>query len=286
MTSADLHSPIASRVRASGTSFYWPMKLQRTPQRQALYAIYAYCRVLDDIADRSGPIESKQHDLKSWREHIERIYAGDVIDGAEPDFFALALADIIRRFDLPRAPFEALIDGMEADVNGPIVAPEWSALQRYCAQVAGSVGELCLGVWNWHGPLAVQFARSTGEALQLTNILRDLSEDAANGRLYLPKEALSEAGINAQTPADVLAHANISAACAFVVNHVEECYQNASSLWRQSRHKNARPAWMMLCLYHALLRKIVKNGFGPDHPRIRLSTPERIYHLFVAYLKS
>ena len=286
MTLEEIHSQVAAHVRQSGTSFYWPMKLQHSSQRQALYAIYAYCRVLDDIADRPGPKEKKQHDLKSWREDIRKIYARDDSESAKSDFLVPALADIIWRFDLPKAPFDALIDGMEADINGPIVAPGWSTLQGYCGQVAGSVGELCLTVWNWRGPQAEEFARATGEALQLTNILRDLSEDAANGRLYLPAEALQSAGIQSQSPQDVLSHPNISEACTYVVKRVEDCYQNAISIWHQSHPKDARPAWMMLCLYRALFLKVVRNGFGPDRRRIRLSVPERIFHLFTAYLKS
>ena len=262
------------------------MKLQSPPQRHALYAIYAYCRVLDDIADRPGPIEEKRHVLTSWRELIEKIYARDCINSARSDFLVQALADIIQRFDLPRGPFDALIDGMEADLNGPIVAPEWSTLQEYCAQVAGSVGELCLAVWNWRGPQANEFARTTGEALQLTNILRDLREDAGSGRLYLPLEALQQAEISDQSPTDVLSHPNISVACAHVVTHVEDLYQNASSIWQQSHAKSAQPAWMMLCLYRDLFHKIVKHGFDLNRSRIRLSVPERVYSLFKAYLNS
>ena len=173
---------------------------------------------------------------------------------------------------------------MKADVNGPFVAPEWTELQIYCGQVAGSVGDLCLCVWGWRDPIAQDFAHATGEAMQLTNILRDLQEDVANGPLYLPKEALTEAEIHSRVPLEVLSHQNLIRACAHVADHAERKYRQARTLWHTVKHKEATPAWVMLCLYQALLRKVIKSNYRPNGPRIRLSVFGRAYHLTHAYL--
>ena len=284
MTRDDMHNAVAAQVRAAGTSFYWPMQFQRRAHREALFAIYTYCHVLDDIADRPGSAEIKRSDLESWRKQIDRLFSKVPIEETSKDPLTNVLADAISRFNLPQAPFKAIIDGMERDLNGPVIAPDWSSLQTYCGQVAGAVGDLCLAVWGWRGTNADQFANTTGEALQLTNILRDLKEDTEQGRLYLPEEALMKAEIETRVPLDVLTHPNLDLACEPVVQRAQQCFTNARALWATANTKTARPAWVMLLIYEALFGKVRRNGFGPERSRARLSQAEKLFHLLRAYV--
>lgn len=279
----DAHKTVAQQVRAARTSFYWPMLLQSRAQRRALFAIYDYCRTLDDIADDPGPTPQKHKALDLWRERVTRGLAAPRSGLAETPL-QVALADVVATFDLPTTPFLALIDGMEADINGPLIAPPWTALETYCAQVAGAVGDLCLAVWGWRGEQANAFAKATGEALQLTNILRDVNDDALNGRLYLPREALAAAGLSEQSPIDVFNSAELSAALQPVFERAQQRFDEARALWPKTAPSSLRPAWVMLALYHALYRKVAETGVGPDKPRARLSRLEKTLHLTRAYV--
>lgn len=258
------------------------MLLQARPQRRALFAIYDYCRTLDDIADDPGPISQKQIALDLWRERVTRGLQNGIADTP----LQVALADIVTLFDLPSAPFLALIDGMEADINGPIVAPNWRELETYCAQVAGAVGDLCLCVWGWRGEDANAFAKATGEALQLTNILRDVKDDALIGRLYLPSEPLAASELAGHTPIDVLNSTELPAALQPVIERAKQRFDDAHALWPKNAHSSLRPARVILELYQALFRKVVKSGVGPDKPRVHLNRAEKIRHLATAYLSA
>jgi phytoene/squalene synthetase len=286
MTKDDAHAAIARQVRAARSSFYWPMQLQSKPQREALFAIYAYARTLDDIADGHGSVVEKLQKLSQWREHISDCFSGKTGASGSDQPLILGLTEIIQKFTLPQAPFLALITGMETDVNGPVVAPLWSELEQYCAQVAGAVGELCLCVWGWRGTDASAFATATGEALQLTNILRDVEEDAANSRLYLPREALTQAGIKSCAPLIVVNDPGFRHACEPVISRAKQRFSEAQALWPEKAEKSLRPAWIMLRLYEALFNKILIIGLGPDKPRARLSKMEKVFHLCAGYLRA
>jgi len=179
-------------VAGSGTSFYWGMRLLPPPKREAMFAIYAFCREVDDIADSDAPPDTKQGLLAGWRAEIEALYAGRP---SRPT--SLALAVPIERFDLPRAEFDAMIDGMEMDATAALRAPPMAQLERYCRCVAGAVGVLSVHVFGARAPDRVAGAVALGEALQLTNILRDVAEDALRGRVYLPEEDLKRFGVSA-----------------------------------------------------------------------------------------
>ena len=178
-------------VAASGSSFYWSMRLLPRAKRDAMYAIYAFCREVDDIADGAASPAAKLAELDGWRVEIAALFAGRP---SRPTTRALALP--VSRFALPRAEFDAMIDGMEMDAGERMRAPSLAELERYCRCVAGAVGLLSVHVFGTRGPQLEQGALALGEALQLTNILRDLAEDAGRGRLYLPRELLDRHGIS------------------------------------------------------------------------------------------
>jgi presqualene diphosphate synthase len=285
MNATEAHSQIAHDVRSAKSSFYWPMLLQAKAKREALFAIYALARVLDDIADGPAPQDEKRRALDTWRTWIASCFEHDIVPETG-DPLRIGLHDIMKKYALPLEPFDALIVGMEADVNGPIVAPTWIELEEYCGQVAGAVGELCLVIWGWQGEGAKAFAAATGDALQLTNILRDIREDATIGRLYLPEEALVSAGVTGRQPFDVVNDSNLSTACDLVIERAKTRFQEAEALWPHHANRDLRPAWVMLKLYKALFEKVEAAGFAPSGPRARLTRLEKISHLTTAYLNT
>lgn len=284
MRAVDAHTCIAQDVRSAKSSFYWPMLFQTREKREALFAIYAFARVLDDIADGHQTGNEKRQALEDWRLWLTSCFT----DGAAPPNnntpLKVGLYDVMERHTLPLEPFLALICGMEADVNRPIIAPTWAELEVYCGQVAGAVGLLCLAIWGWTGDEANAFDTATGEALQLTNILRDISDDARIGRLYIPDEALQQANVIQREPDTILSDPNFAQAYAIVSDRAALRFDQARNLWPTGTSKALKPAWVMLRTYEALFRKVQKTGFTLHTPRTRLSSIEKVFHLTAAYL--
>ncbi len=176
-------------TRASGSSFYAGMRILPRAQREAMFEIYSFCRAVDDIADDPGPRAPRQAALDQWRSDIAAIYAGS------PPPQLAGLAQAVRGFDLAQDDFLAVIAGMEMDVVADIRAPDRVTLDLYCDRVACAVGRLSVRVFGMARAPGIALAHHLGRALQLTNILRDIDEDAGLGRLYLPREELQAAGI-------------------------------------------------------------------------------------------
>lgn len=255
-------SALVARVRQEGTSFYWAIRLLPAERREAMAALYLFCRAVDDIADEPAPEPSKRLALAAWRGWAEG--AAPCPDPALSD----ALADARRRYALPTEPFLAIIDGVAMDLPPGVVAPSRETLRHYCAGVAGAVGLLTVRIFGaTPGPAVDAFALTTGEALQFTNILRDLSADAALGRLYLPRETLEDAGVPAGPPAAALAHGGLAAACDAFAAEAEARYAAALVQVRAlppADRRALRPAVVMLALYRALLSRLRRRGWGPE----------------------
>jgi len=172
----------AIEQKVSGSSFYAGMRILPKAERSAMFAIYGFCRAVDDIVDEPGgePAERKV-ELDAWRSDVEHLYAGEA-----PGKMGFLAADI-RRFGLAKADFLAVIDGMQMDLDQDIRAPDAAMLDLYCDRVASAVGRLSVKVFGMDEAPGLELAHHLGRALQLTNILRDLDEDASIGRLYLPR---------------------------------------------------------------------------------------------------
>ena len=247
-------------VRRAGTSFYWAMRFLPRPKREAMFALYAYCRDVDDIADEPAPEADKLARLDGWRRMLDQLYDGQ----APADPVAAALAGPIVRYLLPRDPFDEILRGMETDATGPVRAPTMAELETYCARVAGAVGLQSVRIFGCADPRADDYAQATGRALQLTNILRDLAEDAEDGRLYLPVEALDAAGIEAREPRAVLAHPALGRACAYVAGRAAQSYREAEQLRAAMRPADARalrPAAIMTAVYRTLFDRMAARGW-------------------------
>lgn len=256
---------------SGGSSFYWAMRLLPGERRRAMFALYAYCRMLDDIADGGAPVDTRRARLAVARGAVATLFETGI--ALEPTL--AALAPFIRRFELPRGELEALIDGMAMDVDGPIVAPSLPQLRLYCRRVAGAVGLLAVRVFGRSD--AESIALPLGEALQFTNILRDVAEDARLGRLYLPTEALHAAGILVHTPKAVLSHPALPKACALLAGLAEDTFQTAEAELSRLGGTGLFPARVMMATYRRQLARLIRSGWKtPDHPP-RLGGTERLW---------
>jgi phytoene synthase len=257
--SADIatREEIRAQVRAAGTSFYWAMRLLPVERRDAMFAVYAYCRIIDDIADSDEPVAKKLAALGEWRGQVSSIW-----DGVPRLPLARLLAGLAAKYRLRREDFLALIDGMEMDVRAPIVRPSLETLDLYCDRVASAVGRLSVRIFGDDGAAADRVAYSLGRALQLTNILRDLVEDAQRGRLYLPDELLARAGIDTAVPALVLASPTVAAVCEEVARMTDARFAEASRAMAECRPGAMRPAAVMAGVYRASLERLRRRGWA------------------------
>ena len=240
----------------SGTSFFWAMRLLEPARRDAMFAIYAFCREVDDIADEGGTAEAKRRGLADWRREIDRLYAG-----APTRPTTRALLRPVAEYGLLREDFLAVIDGMEMDALSDMRAPSLAELELYCARVAGAVGLLSVRAFGDRSETARKLALAEGKALQLTNILRDLAEDAGRGRLYLPRELLDKHGIAASDPAAVLAHPSLGKACDDLAAIARASYDEARAWLAQLDRRTMRPAIIMLEVYSRALAALVARGW-------------------------
>jgi phytoene synthase len=253
--------------RASGSSFYTAMRIMPRAQREAMFEIYSFCRKVDDIADDGGPRDQRLDQLRLWRSDIDALYKGSAVSRAK------SLAAPVKAFKLRREDFQAVIDGMEMDVVADIRAPDWAKLDAYCDRVASAVGRLCVRVFGMEEKAGIALAYHLGRALQLTNILRDIDEDAAIGRLYLPREALQAANILTNDPAAVLAHPRLGEACAEVVARAQGHFAEADRIMNKCARKSVRAPRIMRVAYGAILKALVKRGWAAPRAPVKVSKP-------------
>jgi presqualene diphosphate synthase len=258
-------------ARASGSSFYAGMRILPRAQREAMFEIYSFCRAVDDIADDPGPREPRREQLARWRADIDAVYRG----AAPPQFGGLAQA--VRTFDLQRDDFIAIIDGMEMDVIADIRAPDRATLDLYCDRVACAVGRLSVRVFGMEREAGLALAHHLGRALQLTNILRDLDEDASLGRLYLPREALHAVGIEATDPTTVIANPAVAGACATIVALAKSEFAAANATMKKSPRRVVRAPRIMGEAYWLILQLLVARGFAPPRAAIRLPRAKLLF---------
>ncbi|MDH3659464.1 MAG: presqualene diphosphate synthase HpnD [Alphaproteobacteria bacterium] len=258
-------------VERSGTSFYWGMRLLPRPKREAMFAIYAFCREVDDLADGVMSSADKLGALDGWRGEIEALYRGCP---SRPT--AIALLEPVKRFDLPKAEFDLMIDGMAMDARDGKAPPTMVELERYCRAVAGTVGLLSMSVFGQRGRELDRGALALAEALQLTNILRDLHEDAERGRLYLPKELLSQYGIAEADPRDAIRHPELKGVCRALASRAGKAFALAERLLAKGDRRALRPALIMMRIYRRLLDRLIERDWREPKKRVRLGRLERL----------
>jgi len=271
---AALADLIEAKVKASGTSFYWGMRVLEKPRRQAMYAVYAFCREVDDIADEDGipPLERIRR-LDAWRDEVARIYEG----GANHPV-AVALTGVAKTYGIRAEDLLAVIDGMAMDAEAAVTRPSMAVLDLYIDRVACAVGRLSVRVFGPYTPECDLVAASLGRALQLTNILRDVEEDTGLGRLYLPDELLSNYGIQGDDPQAVLAHPALPLVLRDLAQMARRHFAEAD--WHMARCPRAtmRPSRLMRSTYRAILDRLEANDWRMVGQRVRLPVPLKLWY--------
>lgn len=248
------------------------MRLLPAKKRRAAFAVYAFCRAADDAVDGDAPPDARRAELAALRAGVAAIFNGTDVDSP----LARATAD----FALPRDALDAVLDGMETDAAGPVVAPDAAALETYCARVAGAVGRLLVRIFAAdRRPVDDRFALILGEALQLTNILRDAAEDAAMGRLYVPREFLAAHGVPADAdPETATAHPGFGPACALLAERAAARYREAAALLPQVGRRRMWAATAMMTVYRRILdrtrARAAARGWAAAGPKPRLGKTE------------
>jgi phytoene synthase len=250
---------------ASGSSFYAAMRILPAEQRQAMFQIYSFCRKVDDIADSNGPRDERLAALQQWRDDVDALYRG------QPPARLADYVGSVRRFDLQRADFLAIVDGMEMDVPQDIRAPDLATLDLYCDRVASAVGRLSVRVFGLPEGDGIELAHHLGRALQLTNILRDIDEDAGLGRLYLPREWLHEAGIAETDPIKVAADPRVPKVCAPLVERARMHFSKSDEIMARNARRVVRAPRIMSKYYGSILHRLIARGFAPPRDSVRVS---------------
>jgi phytoene synthase len=265
MQSAELETaapPAGDELPARKSSFYLGMRILPPRQREAMYAVYAFCREVDDIADGDGTRENRRVALNSWRHSIEALYDGAV------DAHTRLLAEPVQRFDLQKNDFLAVIDGMEMDVERDIQAPDRATFDLYCDRVAVAVGLLSVRIFELPAESGVTLAHHLGRALQMTNILRDLDEDLGIGRLYLPRENLAQAGIAATDPIEILAHPALNGLCLHLATEARAHFVAAHAVMDALPRKLVKAPRLMAAAYGSVLDDLIAAGWNAPRRRV------------------
>ncbi len=265
-------APDAAASGASGSSFYAGMRVLPKPERAAMYAVYGFCRIVDDIADdlQDGRA-SRRTELDAWRADLESLYAGG------PPGRAGFLVEAVKRFGLRKADFLAVVDGMQMDVDQDIRAPSEQMLDLYIDRVASAVGRLSVRVFGMDEAPGLELAHHLGRALQLTNILRDFDEDAAIGRLYLPREVLDRAGIPGDDPTSVVAHGHIDQAARQLLERARTHYAAADRVLRALPRGRLLAPRLMSAVYGRTLDRTAAVGWTPPRTRVKLGKGELLW---------
>jgi phytoene synthase len=262
----------ARLTRQSGTSFYYAFRILPVRKRRAIYALYSFCRTVDDCVDE--PDGEKEEGLRRWAEEVGRCYAGRPSTELGRD-----LAEALFEFPIPRGCFEDIIAGCRMDLTTTRY-PTFAHLRVYCERVASAVGLAAIEIFEYTDPRTRKYAVELGVALQLTNILRDVTADAARGRIYLPQQDLArfevtEAALLAATESGV-APAEVRTLLAFQAARARTHYDLARNLLPAADRKAMTPAEIMGAVYSALLEEIVRRGY-PLRGRLRLSRPRKAW---------
>ena len=263
LTSAPGGAPAVVKVVRS--SFYAALRILPADQREAMFQVYNFCRAVDDIADGGGPRAVKLAELARWRADLASFYAGHGVSAR-----VAGLAGPIEHFGLAQEDFDAVIDGMVMDAEADIRAPDWSMLDLYCDRVASAVGRHCVRIFRVPEEQGGPLAHHLGRALQLTNILRDLDEDAALGRLYVPRTLLAGAGITETEPLRVMLHPNIAVACIELVARARNHFAEAAQIMDVCPRATVRSPRLMASVYRRILDELAAQGFVAPRRRVRL----------------
>jgi len=271
----------ARLTRQSGTSFYYAFRILPEEKRRAIFALYSFCRVVDDCVDE--PDGEGEAGLRRWMEEARRAHAG----GAETEI-GRDLAEAVARFPIPRACFEDIVEGCRMDLAIRRY-PTFADLRVYCERVASAVGLASIEIFGYTNPQTRRYAVELGVALQLTNILRDVAADAARGRLYVPLEDLDRFRVAEEQilrPSPGPPSAQLRLLLAYQAERAREHYEAAAKLLPPEDRRAMASAEMMAAVYRRILDELTRRGYPIQGPRVRLSRPRKAWAAFRALVRS
>lgn len=270
-TPADAFAYCEDKAASSGSSFYYAFRFLPDDQRRAITALYAFCREVDDVVDECRDAGVARLKLHWWRDDIERLFAG-----VPQHPVTQALREHTLRCNLPREYFLEIIDGMEMDLDRHRYET-WKDLALYCHRVAGVVGLLSAEIFGYTNRQTLKYASELGVAFQLTNILRDVREDARRGRIYLPREALQQFGVDAQ---DILSYQHtpqLEALLAHTLERARGHYRTALDLLPAEDRHAQRSGLIMAAIYQATLDEIERDGLRVLDRRVSLTPLRKLW---------
>jgi phytoene synthase len=259
------------RAAQSRSSFYYSFLFLPDAQRRAITALYAFCREVDDVVDECREPQIARAKLQWWRDEIARAY-----DGQAQHPVTRALAAYIALYALQREHFLEIIAGMEMDLDG-VSYPDFAALRVYCHRVAGVVGVLAAHIFGYSDARTLEYAEHLGLAFQLTNIIRDVREDAGRGRVYLPREDLTRFGVDAADLRAERTGERLVALLQFQTQRAREYYQRALDALPAADRYPQRSGLIMAAVYRETLDAIERDGFRVLEHRVRLSALRKFW---------
>jgi phytoene synthase len=251
-------------VRQANSSFAWTFRVLPVEKRRGMEALYAFARRTDDLGDSQQPVEVKRSQLQGWREDFSSTSCGDSRDPLLP-----AVVDTIQKFSIPQKYFLEIIDGVERDLS-PIHHSTFDELREYCYLVASAVGLACIHIWGFTSEAVFEPAIECGVAFQMTNILRDLREDAENGRLYLPQEDLADCGISTDDLQHGTNESGLDRLLAIEFQRTREAFDRGAETARRLSTDGQRIFSLMFGTYRELFDELQRRGTGILRERTRL----------------
>jgi len=267
------------KAAASGSSFYYSFLFLPPDKRRAITALYAFCREVDDVVDECSDANVARTTLNWWRAQVSEIYGG------KPQHpVALALVPVVRQFNLAQQHLLEIIDGMEMDIDQPRY-PDFKSLQLYCYRVASVVGLLTVEIFGYQDRGTLEYAHDLGIAFQLTNIIRDVGEDARRNRIYLPMDELQQFGV---TAADILGAReteNFHQLMAFQIERAQRYYRQALDHLPATDRKAQRTGLIMAAIYRTTLHEVAASGCHVLNERVSLTPLRKLWIAFKTWLK-
>ncbi|SAI72254.1 phytoene synthase [Bordetella ansorpii] len=256
------------KAAKSGSSFYYAFLFLPPERRRAITALYAFCREVDDVVDEAKEESVARIKLAWWRTQVDQMFAG------KPEHpVTLALQPHLESCGITRERLIAVIDGMQMDLDQSRYL-DWPGLRKYCWHVAGVVGELSAGVFGYTDPRTLEYAGKLGLAFQMTNIIRDVGDDARRGRIYLPVDELQQFEVKAADILNGVYSERFTALMRFQADRARQLYREAMTTLPEGDRRAQRPGLMMAAIYYALLDEIEHDNWQVLHQRISL-TPLR-----------
>jgi phytoene synthase len=259
----------------SGSSFYYSFLYLPSEKRRAITALYAFCREVDDIVDECTEESVARMKLAWWRQEIASVYSAE--QGKKPSHpVAKSLVAVIKTINLSASQLIEIIDGMEMDLDCNRYA-DFSTLQLYCHHVAGVVGQLSAEIFGYQDPKTLEYAHNLGLAFQLTNIIRDVGEDARRDRIYLPEDELAQFGVSSEDILHSRESDNFRQLIEFQIERAENYYTQAFAALPAEDRKNQRPGFIMAGIYRALLEEIKDDACQVMRQRVSLTPIRKLW---------